>query len=34
MVEPGEAAPPFTCKHCDGPVKRNKAAAPPAPEAE
>jgi hypothetical protein len=34
MVEPGEAAPPFTCKHCDGPVKRSKTTAPPAPDAE
>lgn len=38
MVEPGEAPPPFHCKHCDGPGKRKKASAKsetkPEPEPE
>jgi hypothetical protein len=34
MVEPGEAAPEFKCKHCDGPAKRSKPSAPPPAEAE
>jgi hypothetical protein len=34
MVEPGAAPPPFKCKHCDGPTRRSKPAAPPPGEAE
>jgi hypothetical protein len=30
MVEPGEAPPPFKCKHCDEPAKRSGPSAPPA----
>jgi len=34
MVEPGEAPPPFHCKHCDGPAKRSKKASTPEPAPE
>jgi hypothetical protein len=34
MVEPGEAPPPFHCKHCDGPAKRSKKAPEPEPAPE